>query len=121
MVKGVGIDLVEIDRIKKALDRWGSLLERRILTPVEIELKERTKDMATFLAGRFAAKEAVFKSLGISPCWHYVSILRGERGEPKVSLSGKILEYTEKKNIKKILVSISHSKRYAIAQAITLG
>jgi len=120
MIKGVGIDLVEIQRVKKALKRWGHTLEKRILTPEEIRVGKKRKEGAVFLAGRFAAKEAIFKSLGINPRWQEVLVLTEERGRPVVNLSREILKQTKEKGVKKILVSISHSKKYAIAQAIAL-
>ena len=119
-VEGIGIDLIEIDRIEKALKKWGSNLEKRILTSSEIRVKKNLSQRAVFLAGRFAAKEAIFKSLQINPCWRKVLVLTGEKGEPVVSLSPDISKKIGK-NIKKVLVSISHCKNYASAQAIAIG
>lgn len=121
IVRGVGVDLIEIDRIKRALGRWGSTFEERILTAEEMELKKRAGENFVFLAGRFAAKEAVFKSLGMSPYWQRISILKKGNGQPVVSFSKEFSDYIKRGKVKKILVSISHSKKYAIAQAITLG
>ena len=123
-IKGIGIDLIEIKRIEKALQKWDKLLEKKILTPKEIgEIeyrKIRTRKLS-FIAGRFAAKEAIFKSLGIAPRWQEVDILPGERGEPLVTLDGETLKLSQNKGIKKILVSISHTRSFALAQAIALG
>lgn len=116
----MGIDLIEIERIRKALKKWGYNLERHILTPEEIELAKNKKEIITFLAGRFAAKEAIFKSLGVNPRWQEVLILPQGKGKPVVNLSGNLLNQVNKKGISKVLVSISHSKDYAIAQAIAL-
>ena len=122
-VKGVGIDIVEIDRVRNALQKWGDIFENKILTGEEISSKEKSsKGRVTFLAGRFAAKEAIFKSLGVSiPYWQKLSILAGERGEPVVKFRKEILKESKVKNVKRILVSISHSKKYAVAQALVLG
>jgi len=119
-IEGVGVDLVEIDRIRAALKRWGRKLEERILTYEEIKVKKDLRQREVFLAGRFAAKEAIFKSLGINPCWHEVLVLRGRKGEPIVTLSPDILKKIQK-DIKKVLVSIAHCKKYALAQAIAVG
>jgi len=119
-IEGVGVDVIEIDRVRKALERWGSSFEKRILSPQEISPKKDLLQKAVFLAGRFAAKEAIFKSLGINPCWHKVLILTGKKGEPVVSLSSDVLDNTEK-NVKRVLVSISHCKKYALAQAVAIG
>jgi holo-[acyl-carrier protein] synthase len=120
MIKGVGIDLIEIQRVKKALKKWDHTLEKRILTPEEIRLGEKKKGKAVFLAGRFAAKEAIFKSLGINPRWQEVLVLTEEKGQPVVNFSRRILKQIREKGVRKVLVSISHSKKYAIAQAIAL-
>lgn len=122
MIKGIGIDLIEIERIEKALQKWDELLERKILTSREIEEGEiRRKGKLSFIAGRFAAKEAIFKSLGIAPRWCEVEILPGKRGIPVVTLYQKTLKLSQDKGIKKILVSISHTRSFALAQAIALG
>lgn len=119
-VEGVGVDLVEIDRVGVALQRWGENLEKRILASQEIRRGGKLKQRTFFLAGRFAAKEAIFKSLGINPRWHEVLVLTGKKGEPVVVLSPNIFKKIEK-NVKKIVVSISHCKKYALAQAIAVG
>jgi len=121
MIKGVGIDLIEIERIERALRKWDGLFERKILTSKEIEERKiRRKGKLSFIAGRFAAKEAIFKSLGIAPRWYEVEILPGKRGVPMVTLYQKTLKLSQDKGIKKILVSISHTRSFALAQAIAL-
>ncbi|HHF97887.1 holo-ACP synthase [Candidatus Aerophobetes bacterium] len=119
-IQGVGTDIIEIDRVKKVFEKWGKQFEEKILTSSEKQIKKSPSQKLTFLAGRFAAKEAVFKSLEIGPYWHKVSILQGKNGEPLVKLSPEILKNTRKK-VKKVLVSISHCKKYALAQAIAIG
>lgn len=122
MIKGIGIDLIEIKRIKNALQKWGELLEKRILTPGEIEYRRiKRKEKLSFIAGRFAAKEAIFKSLGVVPRWQEVEVLSGKTGAPLVILHKETLQLSQNKNIKKILVSISHTRNLALAQAIALG
>jgi len=122
MIKGIGIDLTEIKRIKKALQKREKLLEKKILTLKEIEeLKIRRGKKLSFIAGRFAAKEAIFKSLGIAPRWQEVEILPEEKGAPLVTLYREVLKLSQDKGIKKILVSISHTGSFALAQAVALG
>ena len=119
-IEGMGIDLIEIDRVERALERWGFNLEERILTSSEMRVRKNLTQRAVFLAGRFAAKEAIFKSLGINPYWHKVLVLTGKKGEPTVSVSPDILEKVGK-NVTKVLVSISHCRKYALAQSIAIG
>ncbi|MBE0478491.1 holo-ACP synthase [Candidatus Aerophobetes bacterium] len=119
-IEGVGVDMVEIDRIKAALQKWGDNLEKRILASQELRVVKDFNQKAVFLAGRFAAKEAIFKALEINPDWHEVLVLTGKKGEPVVILSSKILKRIERK-VKKVLVSISHCKSYALAQAMVIG
>lgn len=119
-IEGVGIDIIEIARVKRALSRWGCKFESRILTSRELKVEKGLNHKAVFVAGRFAAKEAVFKSLEINPYWHKVNILKGKKGEPVVYLSSDVLKKA-KKNIRRILISISHCKQYAVAQAIAVG
>ncbi|MCD6319022.1 holo-ACP synthase [Candidatus Aerophobetes bacterium] len=125
MIKGIGVDLIEIERIEKALQKWDELLEKKILTPREIEEIEyrriRRRRKLSFIAGRFAAKEAIFKSLGIAPRWQEVDVLPGEKGAPLVTLHRETLKLSQNKGIKKMLVSISHTRNLALAQAIALG
>ena len=120
MIRGVGIDIVEIKRIKKMLHKWGKALEKHILTQEEIKVGEKRQEKAIFLAGRIAAKEAIFKSLGVSPRWQEVQILPDEDGVPLVTFSSKFYRELQSKGVNKVVVSISHSKSFAIAQALAL-
>lgn len=120
MIKGVGIDIVEIERIKKMIQKWGETLEKHILTPEEIKIGKKRREKTIFLAGRIAAKEAIFKSLGVNPRWQEVQILPSEGGVPLAIFSSKFYEELQSKGVNKVLVSISHSKSFAIAQALAL-
>jgi len=122
MIKGIGIDIIEVKRLEKALERWGKLFEKRVFTQKERENASRLRKKAklTYLAGRFAAKEAIFKSLGGGIGWQDIEILTKKNGQPYLTLTKKTKEFLDKKRIKKILVTISHNNDYAIAQAIAL-
>jgi len=121
-IRGIGIDLIEIDRISKAYQRWGTRLERRVLTGEEIRIrKSLQKEYLSYLAGRFAAKEAIFKALGHQLNWQDVTVLYGKSGQPTVSLKGKSRNTAKNLGIKNVLVSISHTNKYAVAQAIALS
>ncbi len=86
MILGVGTDLVSIERVAGAMDRWGERFVNRILTPEERERYGRTREKASHLAKRFAAKEAFSKAIGTgirAPFrWHAVSVGRDGRGKP---------------------------------------
>lgn len=120
----VGIDIVEIARIRAAYVRHGERFVRRICTARERSRAAELEDPVAFLAGRFAAKESVLKVLrtglagGIS--WLDIHVDREASGAPSVRLSGKALERARALGIGRILVSISHGKDYAVAQALGL-
>ncbi len=86
MIRGVGTDVVEIARVASAIERWGEKFVERILTPEERVRYAHTRQKASHLAKRFAAKEAFSKAIGTgirSPFrWHAVSVGRDGRGKP---------------------------------------
>ncbi len=112
-----GIDIVEIARIKRALDRWGARFLERVYTQAEIEL---CQNRAPELASRFAAKEAVAKAFrdnsGIS--WRDIEILSDQSGAPIVCLHGKAKAKAEEFGLKELVITLSHSKEYAIASVV---
>lgn len=112
-----GLDIVEIARIKRALDRWGARFLERVYTQAEIEL---CQNRAPELASRFAAKEAVAKAFrdnsGIS--WRDIEILSDQSGAPIVCLHGKAKAKAEEFGLKELVITLSHSKEYAIASVV---
>ncbi len=120
MIKGLGVDIVEISRIEKFLEKGNSL--DRILTGEEQEALSNSAKPAEYLAGRFAAKEAVSKAFGtgMASCpLNNVEILNNsETGKPYVNLHGTALKLHQSKFTTKVDVSISHEKHYAVAVAI---
>ncbi len=116
MIKGIGTDIIELDRIAKAIERQGKAFVERLFTPSE----ERPFDASStaYYAGRFAAKEAVVKALGTGfrgISWHDIEILSDPLGKPYVKLSVKA---QERFNNPQLLISISHSKTCATAFCI---
>lgn len=115
MIKGIGIDIVELSRIKESLERNNRLAER-ILTTNEQANFESLKSASRrieFLAGRFAAKEAFAKATGTGIgklSFKDIAVQTDEHGAPKMAVRGY-----ESSNI---FISISHSKEYAVAQVI---
>lgn len=120
MIKAIGIDIIKIERLKRALQRWGARLERKIFTSKEIDASYG-KTRVTYLAGRFAAKEAVFKSLGIGGYWQDVEVLSRQNNQPYIVLQRRMKRIADCQGVKKILISLSHDHDYAIAQAIAIG
>jgi len=111
----IGVDIIEIDRIEKAIARWGDRFLNRIYTDAELELC-RKKPSA--LAARFAGKEAVMKLLGTGikgVCWKDIETLSHPSGKPLVNLYGGAQAEAERLGLKGIAISLSHSREYAIA------
>ena len=117
MIKGIGLDIVEMERIERLSNR-SPKFSRRILTESEIELYSNyTAHRRTeFLAGRFSAKEAFSKALGTGIGEHCsfldIEVLKGGNGEPRLMFKGEPVNG---------YVSITHTKTHAAAQVILLG
>ncbi|OGX15864.1 MAG: holo-[acyl-carrier-protein] synthase [Omnitrophica WOR_2 bacterium RBG_13_41_10] len=113
MIIGTGVDITEVKRIKEAAEKWGKYFLSRIFTDEELENAKTRGSLYQYLAGRFAAKEAIFKAMGDSRLsWKEVEILNDKEGKPYCA----ILNGRSKKI--DVHVSISHVKNYAVAQAI---
>lgn len=118
----IGVDIIEINRIKKACARKNFV--KRLFTLRELDGVKGKSSFYTHLAGKYAAKEAVVKAMGAgfrNMKWKDIEILNQALGKPVVVLSGKAKKTFELKNFSSILVSISHCKEYAIAFAVALG
>ena len=119
MINGVGIDLIEIDRIEKSISDHRDHFLNRCFTPNERAYCEQYKNNAPRFAGRFAAKEAISKALGCGfgdkLSWHDIEILPDESGKPTVITSKKFIQNFGAIAIK---LSISHSTTHATAIAI---
>lgn len=119
MIYGTGIDIVEIKRIKEAMQKDGFL--ERFFAGSEIEYFKSRKFAAESVAANFAAKEAFSKALGTGVrgfLLREVEILRDELGKPHIALSGAAKELTNDAGIIGLYVSVSHSEEYAVAQVI---
>src|SRR6266852_7832047 len=114
MILGIGIDIIEVERIQKSFEKFGERFLKRILHPDEIKYCLSHKNPAPFLAARFAGKEAISKAfgtgIGAQLGWHDMEICRKESGEPFVVLHGKGKELLEKRNARAALVSLSHTQ-----------
>lgn len=123
MIIGVGVDIVEIRRIEKAISRNNKFLEK-VFTSGELEYLKQRNLRPEFAAGRFAAKEAVAKALGTGFRefgLQDIEIKRDELGKPLVFLKGKAKEIGDRYSNCKIHLSISHGEDSAVAYAVMEG
>ena len=119
MIKSLGIDIVSVGRIERDMEKFGLSFIDHILSDREKNLLEKRKDGNQFVAGRFAAKEAVIKGLGAfledKPPWREVEILNDPAGQPHLEVSTAVREKLEGVVCH---VSISHEKENAVAVAV---
>ena len=121
MTISTGVDLIEVYRIKDAIERHGDRFLKRIFTPRELE---QVGGQVPSLAARWAAKEAVAKTLctGIGDVkWVEVEILRGENKEPVLHLHGKAQTLAAEKGFHTWSISLSHTHEHAIAMVVAMG
>jgi holo-[acyl-carrier protein] synthase len=125
MILGIGVDLVEIARLERALDRWGERLSRRLFTRDECQACANRQRTAECLAARFAAKEAFFKALGTGlahgMAWTDVEVIRGEGMAPRIQIRSKAGEIFRSKGMQRIWVSLSHQGAYSVAAVVIEG
>lgn len=118
---GVGTDIIEIDRVKQAVERSGRRFLERVFTSGERDFCEARRDRFACYAARFAAKEAVLKALGsgLAGCrWVDVEVSRIGGGRPEVLLHGAAAELAKEKGIATVLISLSHDRDRAVAFAV---
>jgi holo-[acyl-carrier protein] synthase len=111
----VGVDIIEIARIRAAIERWGDRFLKRIYTESELKLCHR---QPSHLAGRFAGKEAVMKALGTGVRgikWREIEILAERSGKPLVQLYGKAQDKADSLGFGRLAISLSDSREYAVA------
>lgn len=122
MVVGIGTDIIEIERIKRAVERTSRFVDK-LLTPRERKnIKEGNKSAYASIAGIFAAKEAVSKALGtgfVSFEMVDIEILKDQKGKPFVKLYNGARIRADELGIQQIHVTISHCNTYATAFVIT--
>ena len=122
MILGTGIDIVEVSRIKNAAIRWKKNFLKRIFTERELSYSNQRSASYQHLAARFAAKEAVLKALGSGWAnrveWKDIEVWNNKSGKPNVRLSGEPKKLCKKLGVDDILISVSHTRTYAVANAI---
>jgi len=124
-IHGIGIDVVEVERIASAIERHGEPFLARLFTPAERSYCAAQKFPALHYAARFAAKEAASKALGTGiggdAGWLELEVARDPLGAPKLILHGTAAAFAEAHGLTVIQISLSHAKEYAAANAIAIG
>ncbi len=124
MIFGIGIDVVEVERIEMAIARQGEPFLRKLFTASEREYCEKQARPALHFAARFAAKEAVSKALGTGiggrAGWLDLEVVREESGAPKMLFHGAAAEFLASAGVAEVQVSLTHARDYAAANAVAI-
>ena len=124
-VLGIGVDIVENGRIATLLEKHGERFLARVFTDGERTYCSKMRDPAPFYAARFAAKEAVSKAFGTGIGkdmeWLDIEVRRADSGEPSIVLRGAGAAFAKTRGVERVLISLSHTEHYAMAQAMILG
>ncbi|HDQ02982.1 MAG TPA: holo-ACP synthase [Deltaproteobacteria bacterium] len=122
MIYGIGIDLVENERVEKIIDKWGDKFLQRVFSEKEIEYCAKHAQAFIHYAARFAAKESFLKALGIGLGMgvklREVEVSRDERGKPSLILHGEAEQQAKKKDINRIHISLTHTRKDSMAFVI---
>ena len=115
-VAGIGVDLVDVQRVERILRRRGAFVER-VFTAAEIDYCERQANPAESFAARWAAREACRKALGgiRSMRWHDVWVERAPSGAPSIGLAGTSRDRAEALGVTNVLLALTHERRMAAA------
>lgn len=121
MIKGIGVDMVEIDRVRRLIEQDPGFAER-IFTRREIDYCESKFSRAQHYAARFTAKEAFFKALGTGfrdgMGWRDVEVENDELGKPQLRLAAVALRQFRRRKLKRALLSLSHTRGMAVALVV---
>ena len=125
MIIGIGIDIEEVERIREAIERHGERFVQRVFTPGEVAYVEAKANKWERYAARFAAKEAAMKAIGTGwdhgVTWRDVEVVNEPNGCPTLVLHGRAKEIAEGKGCKRTWISLSHTRRQAVAQVVLEG
>ena len=117
---GIGIDITEVSRIKSLAEQHEQFLTR-VYTEREISYCNKKKNKYQHFAARFAAKESVLKALGVGWSqeikWTDIEVVNEPSGKPRINTYGTVKRLMEQKEVKEILISLSHTSHHAIASA----
>ena len=122
MIVGTGIDMVEVSRIARAIERFGERFLARIFTADEIRYCDAKRNRVERYAARFAAKEAAMKAIGTGlrrgVSWQDFEVSREPGGRPTLVISGKAAEFATALGMRRAALSITHTADQALAQVI---
>jgi len=122
MIQGIGIDLVENERIEKIISKWGQKFLQRVFSENEINYCGRHIQASLNYGARFAAKEAFLKALGIGlgrgVKLREIEVVHDDQGKPDLTLHGEANLQIEQRQITRIHLSLTHTKNYATAIVI---
>ena len=124
-VKGVGVDLVLVERVRHMVERWDQRFLSRVFTPGELSYCLHRRRPEQHLAARFAAKEAALKALGtglsMGVRWREIEVRRGRGEAPTIHFSGRMGHLSQERGATRSLVSLTHDGEYAMAQVLLVG
>lgn len=122
MIHGIGTDIVDVSRMEKIISRWGMRFLEKVFTKGEIEYCSKKAYPAPHYAGRFAAKESVLKSLGLGLGSELrlrdIEVLNHQKGQPYLHRTENMQKALQKRGIRDVHISITHTKLYAHAIVI---
>jgi holo-[acyl-carrier protein] synthase len=122
MIVGTGVDLAEVPRIRKSIERYGPRFVERIYTPGEIAYVERKANKYERYAARFAAKEAGMKAVGTGwrrgVTWHDFEVSNLPSGRPTLKLHGVAAEFARKMGVRNVSLSLTHTAELGMAHVI---
>ena len=122
---GIGIDLVEVSRIRALLERSGDRFKERVFTADEINYCDSCADAAIHYAARFAAKEATVKALGTGFTeginWKDIEVRKNEKGAPSLCLHGRAAQVADGLGVRQTFLSLSHTDNTAGANVSLMG
>lgn len=122
MIAGIGVDLVDLNRIERLLNEYGERFAERVLAPIELEAYQASTRPTAFLANRFAAKEALSKALGTGlrhpVTLHAISLVSDETGRPELRFHGEMPAYLSGRGIVRSHLSLTHEGGLACAMVV---
>ncbi len=125
MILGVGIDIIDISRVKNIAEEYGDDFISKLFTQNEIEYCESKNCPEINFGARFAAKEAFLKALGTGLRgeihWKDIEIIHNSMGKPTINLNGHAADSADELGVARVSLSLSHTKEYAVAVVILEG
>lgn len=122
MIVGIGVDIIEVKRIREMISRHGARFIRRVFTDGEVKYCRGRKRAAEHFAARFCAKEATVKALRIGIrkgiTWRDMDVVVGSLGQPEIRLAGGAALRAEELGVNHLHVSLTHTENYAAATVV---